>query len=179
MKIFIKYFTFALCALLFIDHGYGQRADDVLATSTGMSYKVDSLTPDAQKLYLEQRKMIADARTRLLSEMIAERLLEIEAGARKITPEKLVEAEAAKAAEPTAAQIQRVYDANRDRVAGATLAQLRPQIVEFLKAEAGQKAVDAFLESLRTKHKVTMGRDVNTVGLAASEIGRASCRERG
>lgn len=147
-----------------------QRLEDVLATSTGKSYTVANLSPRGQKVYMEQRQSISEARSRLLSEMAAEILLEMEAKTLNSDPEKLIAAQRAKIAEPTAAQIRAVYDKNQAALAGRSLEAVRPQIVEFLKHDAEQKAVQSYMDGLRAKHKIVPGKDVNTVGLGPNEI---------
>src|SRR5215213_7109609 len=101
-----------LTPALFCSAVAAQRIDDVLATSTNATFTAATLSPQGQKLYLEQRKMLADTRTELLSEMIANAVLELEARATNSTKEKLLATQRTKAAQPTAAEIQKIYNAN-------------------------------------------------------------------
>jgi protein-disulfide isomerase len=168
MKHFCNFLLFAV--VIFFSHANAQRPDEVLATSTGMTYSAASLTPDGQKLFSEQRRAVADTRTRLLSETISDLLLELESKAQNSTPEKLLAIQQAKVPEPTATEIQAVYNANSAALAGRPLAEVRPQIVEFLKDDSEHKAVDGFIQTLRAKHKVIIGKDVNGVGLGPLEV---------
>ena len=147
-----------------------QRPDDVLATSTGKTYKVSSLSPEGQKLYSERRKVLAETRSALLSEMIVNELLDLESKAQRSTRDKLLATERAKVPEPTASEIATVYNANRERLGGRPLDEVRPQIIEFLKHGAEEKLIEAYIQSLRAKHKVVAGKDVNAIGLAPTEI---------
>jgi protein-disulfide isomerase len=147
-----------------------QQSDDTLATSTTTTFKVSSLSPNGQRIYAERRKLVADARTSLLGATVADALLDLESKAQNTTREKLVAAQKAKASEPTEAEIKAVYDANRNALAGRSLDDAREQIVDFVKHESEDKLLDAFLQGLRTKHKATIGKDVNGIGLGPTEI---------
>ena len=147
-----------------------QQADDTLATSTTTTFKVSSLSPNGQRIYAERRKLVADARTSLLAATVADALLDLESKAQNTTRENLLAAQKAKAPEPTAAEIQAVYDANRNALAGRSLDEAREQIVVFVKHDTEDKLVDAFLQSLRTKHKASIGKDVNGIGLGPTEV---------
>ncbi len=158
-----------LAPLLLFTSAKSQRLDDVLATSTKKTFTAANLSPQAQKLYLEQRKRIAGVRTELLEQLIANEVLELEAKALSSTPEKLLVGQRGKAAQPTAAEIQKVYNANTAALGGRPLEAVREQIVDYLLHDAEQKAINAYVQTLRTKYKVTTGRDVNAIGLVPSE----------
>ena len=88
---------FAVCLL-------AQKPDEVLATATGLTFTPKSLSEDGRKLYLGQNTVIAGERTRLLSEMAAELLLESEAKSLSVTRDSLVTAELKKVVAPTEAE---------------------------------------------------------------------------
>jgi len=72
-----------------------------------------------------------------LDEMVADELLKQEANARNMTPEALEKQEIdAKVVAPTDAEIQKVYDDNKEQLKGQTLEQLKPRIIEYLKGIA-------------------------------------------
>src|SRR4029453_13442461 len=63
-----------------------------------------------------------------LDELISEQLIEKEAKSRNVTTEQLVATEiTAKVAEPTDAEIQKVYDDNKAQLQGKTLDQGKPR----------------------------------------------------
>ncbi|MEO8041358.1 MAG: thioredoxin domain-containing protein [Acidobacteriota bacterium] len=159
-----------LFAALFVFSVNAQRLDDQLATSKNTMFTASSLSPSGQKLYLEQRKLLAENRADLLSGMIASAVLELESKALNSTPEKLVAAQRTKVGEPTAAEIKSLYDANVSAVGGRPLAEVRPQLVEYLKNVAGEKAVGDYIQALRVKYKVSTGKDVNAIGLTPAEV---------
>ena len=169
MTIFKILFSIVAGALL-LQTAYAQRAEDVLASSTGLTYKASSLSPRGQKFYLERRRMLSEARSDLLEEMIARDVLESESKSQSTTGEKLLEAQRAKAAEPSAAEIQTTYNANKAVVGDRPLGEVRKDIIEFLKHEAEEKQVQTYIRDLRTKYKVTVGKDVNAIGLAPTDV---------
>jgi protein-disulfide isomerase len=92
-----------------------------------------------------------------LDEMVSEELIRQEAVARGTTPQALRQQEVdARVAEPGDADIQKVYDENKDRLGGQTLEQVKPQIVEYLKQEKEAERYDAFVTELKGKYKTTV-----------------------
>ena len=92
-----------------------------------------------------------------LDEMVADELLKQEAKARNMTPEALEKQEIdAKVVAPTDAEIQKVYDDNKEQLKGQTLEQLKPRIIEYLKGQRAAERRAAFVSELRAKHKTTI-----------------------
>ena len=147
-----------------------QRLEDVLANSSTSTFTAASLSAAGQKYYLERRKLIADTRTDLLDRMIADAVLDLEAKAVSSTPEKLIADQQNKVREPTPAEVQKFYDSNIARDGGRPLEEIRSQLGTYLKERATENAVEAYLQTLRTKYKVVRGKDVNGLGLSAADI---------
>jgi protein-disulfide isomerase len=146
-----------------------QKPDEVLATAAGQSFTTKDLPAGIVKLWESEPAMLAEARSRTLSEMVTEHLLETEAKAQNVTVEKLLENVTAKVPAPGPADIQKIYDSNRSQIGSKTLDEMRPQIVEFLRREPEQKAVQEYLKALEAKYKVKYGKDVNAPGLSSLE----------
>jgi protein-disulfide isomerase len=92
-----------------------------------------------------------------LDEMVADELLKQEAKARGVTVEVLSQQEIeAKVAAPTDAEIQQVYDANKEQLGGATLDSVKPRIVEFLKQQKTAERTQAYIAELKPKYKTTV-----------------------
>jgi len=92
-----------------------------------------------------------------LDEMVSEQLVEIEAKGRGVTSEQLIATEiTAKVAEPTDAEVQKVFDENKAQLQGQTLDQVKPRIVEFLKQQKAAERQQAFIGELKGKHKTTV-----------------------
>ncbi len=169
MRYFQKLVVILLPAL-FVLCVQGQRLDDPLANSKNTAFTAASLSPAGQKLYLEQRKIILENRSHILSDMIAKVVLELESNALKTTPEKLFAVQRDKAPEPTATEIQNLYNANVSALRGRPLVEVRPQLVEYLKGVSGERLVVEYIQSLRTKYRVSLGKDVNAIALTPSDV---------
>src|SRR5207249_397863 len=106
--------------------------------------------PDGERARYEALRVGRD-------EMLADELLKQEAKARNMTPEALEKQEVDdKVAAPTDAEIQKVYDDNKEQLKGQTLDQLKPRIIEYLKGQRTAERRAAFVSELRAKHKTTI-----------------------
>lgn len=146
-----------------------QKTDEVLATAGDQSFTAATLPPESAKIWANQAAMIANARTQALVQMVTEILVDTEAKARNVTPEKLFNEVSSKVPAPTAEEIQKVYDANRTAIGDKPLAEVRQRIVDFLRAEPEQKALQAYIKTLETKYGVKYGRDINSPDLKSLE----------
>lgn len=147
------------------------QTSEILATANGQNYTSADLDAETRARYEQSNKLAADERTERLGQQIAEMLFAEEAAARKTTVDKLLEAETKRRLPaPTEAQIRAVYDANADQLGGKTLAQVKPQIIEFLQRDERSKVLFNFVGELKNKHRVVMGKDVNAPNLAASDV---------
>jgi len=163
---------FSAILLLFLSFSvFAQRADEILATANNQNFTAADLPQKAREEFEILPKKIAETRAALLEQQVADILFQSEAAARKTTAEKLVEKEVrTKIPNPTRAQIQTVYDANRDAFGEKTLEQVRPQIVDFLRRESEQKVLTSFVSTLKTKYKPVFGKDVNAPNLKPSDV---------
>lgn len=162
---------FSAILLLFLSFNlFAQKSDEVLATANGQNFTAMDLAPQFRQVLDNLPKTIRDTRTALLEQQINDTLFEKEAAARKLTVEKLVETEVkAKVPAPTEAEIKTVYDANRAAIGNRTLEEVSPQLVAFLKRDAEKDVYAALLSNLKTKYKVTLGKDVNAPNLTVFE----------
>ena len=162
----MKFITAIFCLLIFVFTSFPQKADEVLATANGQKFTIKDLSPEAVEVFESLPKTIGEFRKSLLEQQIAETLFETEAAARKLSVEKLIETEVLnKIAAPTDKEIQVVYDANRDSIGGKTVAEVRPQIVAFLRREPEQKALAQYLSNLKIKYKAALGKDLGAPNL--------------
>lgn len=177
MKIFATFFLLVFFSFSF--SLFAQTGGDVLATANNQNYTSADLPPNVREAYEKQAQIISNLRNELLARQIADILLNAEAAAQKTTVEKLVTAEMLRRVPaPTEAQIKTVYDANRESIGNRTLAEVRPQIVSFLRRESEQKALVDYIGSLRTKYKVMTGKDVNAASLLPTDVlATASARQ--
>jgi protein-disulfide isomerase len=146
-----------------------QKQPEVLATSTVMNFTPDSLAPEGRQLYDHQADIIGEVRKRALDEMVRNVILDLEAKATSSTPEKLIAAAKNKVTPPSEELIRSVYEKNRDAIGDKSLEEVRPQIIEFLRSDGDQKAVDNYLKALQLRYKVVYGKDINAPDLKPLE----------
>lgn len=161
----MRSFLAILCLALLSSPLSAQAPDQVLATATGLKFTPSSLSDNGRKLFAEQNAVLAAERSKLISQMAADALMDAEAKSRGVTRESFIDAESKKIAGPTEAEVKSVFDANRANFSDRTIDQMRPQIVAFLRDNAEQKVFRDLVESLKGKHKYTAGKDINSPGL--------------
>ncbi len=149
---------------------FGQRTDDVLATATGMTFRLRDLSAETQKDVADLPTKIPQARSALLDQLISRRVFDAEAKARGITMGKLLSDEKAKIKDPAEAEILKVLEANAERLSELTPENARKQVIAFLRNGPEQKALGDLYAQLKVKFKVTPGKDVNAPALAASDV---------
>lgn len=162
---YLFFFAFLLSAVSAI----AQKQPEILATSTAITFTPDSLSAEGRQLYDHQAEIIGQVRTRALYEMVNGIVLDLEAKALNSTPEKLMAAARERAPQPTAEQIKEVYDKNREALADKTIDEVRPQIVQFLRSDAEQKAVENYIQALQLRYKMSLGKDINAPDLKPLE----------
>lgn len=147
-----------------------QRTDDMLATATGMTFRLRDLSPEIQKDVADLPLKIPKARTALLDQLVSRRVFDAEARARGITMGKLIADEKAKIKDPTETEIKNVLDANQDKIGGISPESARKQVVAYLRSGPEQKALSDLYTQLKLKFKVTPGKDVNAANLAPADL---------
>jgi protein-disulfide isomerase len=138
--------------------GAGAKKGSPPAPAVGQG--ANAATIDGQAITLAQvdsrvAKAIYDARQQALGDIVNEALLEKEAKSQGLSTEALVQKEVnAKIAEPTTAEVDQVWEANKARMPDKTKEQVTPDIVKWLKEQKGQQLQQTYIQSLRTKYKV-------------------------
>lgn len=167
----MKFITTIFIFLLLTISVFAQKTDDVLATATGKTFTATSLNPEVREAWLNLPMIISKAKKQFLEIETNNILLEIEAGARKITSDELYQKEVKdKVANPTEEQIKRTYEANKNSLGGRSLDEVRVEIVKFLRRKPEQEMFDKFTASLRTKYKVAPVKDVTAANLKPSDF---------
>ncbi|MFZ1700833.1 MAG: thioredoxin domain-containing protein [Pyrinomonadaceae bacterium] len=150
--------------------GSGQKADDILATATGQTFRLRDLSPDVQEDVAKLPVSIPNARKSLLEQLVSRRVFDAEARSRGITMGKLLSDEKAKIKDPAEAEISSVIEANAEKLAGLAPENARMQVIAYLRNGPEQKALGELYTQLKLKFKVTPGKDVNAPNLAAADI---------
>src|SRR6185436_15726533 len=66
------------------------------------------------------------------------------------------------------ADIQKVYDENKEELQGQALEQVKPQIIEYLKGEKAGGRREAFIKELKDKYKASVSMRPPTVQVATA-----------
>lgn len=88
-----------------------------------------------------------------LNNMVSEKLLEMDAKAKgKTVEEYQKEIMSAPVPDPTDAEVQKVYDDNKEQLGGKSLDEVKGRIVEYLKNQARAQKAQALLAELKAKY---------------------------
>ncbi|HEY0458212.1 MAG TPA: thioredoxin domain-containing protein [Pyrinomonadaceae bacterium] len=166
----MKFILASLCLIIFSLSLAAQTPEQVLATANGQKFTVADLPPETSAAFLNLSKTVTDVRRALLEQQITETLFETEAKSKNLTIETFLEQIKAKIPAPAETEIQAVYDANRPQLGDKQLAEVRPQIVAYLRREPEQKALTDTFNALRAKYKITPGKDVNALNLKPADV---------
>ncbi|HEX8180883.1 MAG TPA: hypothetical protein VF525_15160 [Pyrinomonadaceae bacterium] len=121
----------------------------VFANVNGRDITSADIEASLQPLILEVQQRVYDLRKREIDVQINDMLLQQAAQKRGLTPRALLDTEInAKLPPVSDAQAQKFYDENKERISGE-FAQVKPQLVEYLKNLDEQKAMVAYAEQLR------------------------------
>jgi protein-disulfide isomerase len=132
-------------------------ADDTVATVGGTPITRSALEKHVRPQLIEIENERFEALSTGLDELVAVSLFEKEAKSKNITTEALVEQEiTAKVPAPSDADIQKVYDENKQQLGGAALEQVKPRIVEFLKQQKAEERQEAYIAELKKKYPTTV-----------------------
>ncbi len=131
------------------------RAADPVATVGGTAISQADLEKEVKAKLIEIDNQRYEALKEGLDGLIAEELFKQEAKARNSTPEALMKTEVTdKVTPPTDAEVQKLYDENKQALQGQTLDQVKPRIVEYLKQQGAEQKRQAFIEELKKKYPV-------------------------
>lgn len=130
-----------------------QRAR-IFATVNGKNITSADIEDSLKPLIFNVQETVYRLRREVVELKINDALLEQEAKKRAITTAAVLAAEVnAKASPVTDVDAQKFYDANKERINGE-FAQIRPQLIEYLKEQALQKARSDFAARLRTAAQI-------------------------
>jgi protein-disulfide isomerase len=130
---------------------------EVVAEVAGTPITREQLESHVKAQLIELDSQRYDALREGLDEMVSEQLLAKEASARGTTPDELLQAEVkSKVTEPSDAEIQKVYDANKQQLGNTPLEKVKPRIVQYLKGQQEATLQQTFLDGLKKKYKTTI-----------------------
>ena len=133
---------------------------EVLGSVNGVKITRADISPQVQQRIEQLQQQVTEARKRELDLQINSILLEAEAKKRGLSMTKLIEAEVvAKSVEPTAADAEAYFNQNKARIEaqagrGLAFADLRDQIIPYLRNERQQERAKQFADALRAASQV-------------------------
>jgi len=137
-----------------------------LALVNGQSITSADINPKVREEVEALEGRIAEARRQVLELQVNTLLLEGEAAKRKLTPQQLYDLEITRRiTEPTAAEIDKFIQDNRDQINQTDPVAMRQQVVAYLKGEREAKITDDFIKRLRTATPV-----VNVASIDAANL---------
>jgi protein-disulfide isomerase len=143
----------------------------LLATVNGQSITTANIDPKVREEVDALDARIAEARRQVLELQVNTFLLESEAAKRRINPQQLYDLEISKKiTEPTAAEIDKFIQDNRDRIDQTDPSQVRQQVAGYLKGEREATLTDNFIKRLRVAYPVVNVAPANTVTLAPAAV---------
>jgi protein-disulfide isomerase len=149
--------------------GGAARAEDIVATVGSTQITRAALEKNVKAKLVEIDNERYEALKEGLDEMVADELFAQEAKAKGVSVEQLEKQEVeGKVADPTDAEIQQVFDANKAQLGGQTLDQVKPRIVEFLKGQKGEARKAAYVSELKAKYKTTVALKAPVVDVATA-----------
>jgi protein-disulfide isomerase len=126
---------------------------DVVATVGDTSITRAELEKSVKSQLIDIDNQRFDILEEGLNNLVSEKLLTLEAQSQSKTLEQLeTELKQSPVTEPTDAEVQKVYDDNKEQLGGKSLDEVKGRIVEYLKGVSRQQKAQELLASLRTKH---------------------------
>lgn len=123
------------------------RVGDAVVTLADVE---DAWNADDPRGRLRLLQDLYEARRRALDALVGDRLIDREAEARGVGRDALLAAELPARTEPvTDAEIDRIYERNRDRLGGRTLEEVRPEIRAAIEQQRPAQALRRYRSDLR------------------------------
>ena len=142
-----------------------------LAIVNGQTLTTADLDPRIRKEIDSLEEKIGQARRDMLDVTINTMLLELEAKKRKLTTAQLYNLEVSKRIpEPTAAEINRFIEENRDRIESGDDPAIRKRVSDVLRATAGARLQEEFVGRLRKLNPIVLGVSINSPNLNPSAV---------
>jgi protein-disulfide isomerase len=135
----------------------GGDAQAVIARIDGHAVTQKEVDARAESTLQRLKDEEYEARRSALDELITERLMDAQAAAQGVSRDELLRREVdGKVAPPTKAEVKDLYDRNKDRVGGRSLAELTPEIERSIVQQRAAERAQAYLAELRGKANVSV-----------------------
>ncbi len=128
---------------------------EVIARVGDRSFSLQEVDEAALALNAKAYQQLYNARRAALTKMVDEHLLSLEADARGVSTEDLLDEEITKRSKAvTDADVEAYFDANKAQMRGKTMELIGPKIRIFLENQEKAGARRQFLADLKKKHEV-------------------------
>lgn len=143
----------------------------LLAVVNGQNVTTAEIDPHAREEAENLNDKIAEARRQILELQVNTLLLEAEAYRRKMTPQQMYDIEVKrKLAEPTAAEINKFIEANREALNQSDPEAMKKEVTAYLRGEKETRLSGELVNRLRATLPVVKGADVNAATLAPATV---------
>ncbi|MEZ5306298.1 MAG: thioredoxin domain-containing protein [Pyrinomonadaceae bacterium] len=157
-------------AILF-SFAYPQDEYSPLATMNGRSFTVQDLPFEVSDAWSKLPETLVRAKKDLLELQIDEVLVAQEAIKRSMNSDTLLDLEVTKKVpNPTAKQIQAFYEENKAAIGDVPLADVRDDIIRFMRIELEKNAKEGFVKGLREVAKISYLNDVTAKSGGSNEV---------
>ncbi len=153
---------------------HGEARDSTAAADIGdttvMVDEVDARIKEqlfAQATDNRNPTKLYELRSRVLDEMINERLLEQEAATRGLTKDELMRQETEKQTAVGDEELLAFYEENKERIGGVAFEEVEPRIRSHLQQQRGTTAAKQYIEALRASASVEIHLDAPRVEVEA------------
>ncbi len=171
-KFMESFFAFLanICFTCFAAVTFAQEGQKILATSKNRNYTVNDLPAEVVELWNNFPMRLAELRQQLLQQTIADTLLEIEAISQRTSVENIVSQILNTVTKPSDAEVKKFYEANSQSFSNISFEQAKPEILKYLKKKVENQALQQYIEKLKRKYKVSIGKDVNSKNLKPDDV---------
>ena len=150
--------------------------NDVTISATDIEDQVSAIInrdpdPYLRAYYADPQKETIESRQRAFDARVNSLLIAAEAKKRGKTSDQVIETEInSKVPNPTEAEIQAAYDANRNQIGTATLESVRAELINYIRNERSQELYAALIRRLKMTNAVNKNADVNAPNLAPGTV---------
>lgn len=136
---------------------YAEEKKDVLATVGDKTITEADIADEIAGQMVRINNQLYSVKKQAVDAAVADYLIDQEAKKRGVTREQLLKQEVNdKSPAVTDAEVQQVYDANKARLGGKKLEEVKPQIVQQLQANKQQQRQQTFIQELKKAATVKM-----------------------
>lgn len=150
---FLKHFLFLLVFISFLAtcaKGFDSKNS---VSINGKKYNVDAVAKEIPGRMYKLRSQYQQGLSQTFEEFAIQKIIELEAKEKGVKPEKVLFLDFQET-EPTEAEISQVYEQSKSQLRGASLEEVKGEIINYLKNNRKQRHRMGKLQELKKKYKV-------------------------